>query len=458
MKNLISTIILGVFFAMNIISGQETFTLDEAIQYGIENQNSVKVQDLNIENAEAEIKEVKSIGMPKVSGKVDYSYYYYTPQQPVQDFISPTVYSILDAEGLPTTTQGPPATFNIGFVQPHQFTAGVSANMLVFDGSYIYGLRAAKLYRELAKKQKDNEVVSVTNNITKAYLSILIAEENKAYIVDNITTVEKSLREVSAMYEEGFMESLDVDRTQLTYDNLTTQLENLNGIIELSYNLLKFQMNYPLDQEIQLGESIDDLIVKFEAQTITEESIDPSNREEYKLLNLNQELNQLNLKRYKAGYLPNVAAFTSYQESLQRANLFDGNEAGFLPTGVVGLNINVPIYDGGEKSAQIQKVKIDIQETDIQKQEFERAMTLEVMNARTNLQNARRSVANTEKNLQTTQSIYDRTQIKFREGVGSSVEVTQAEGSLFQAQSAYTSALYDLLEAKVNLEIALGKL
>ncbi|MFT6333953.1 MAG: outer membrane protein TolC [Halioglobus sp.] len=455
-------ITLTIFSIISLLTSalaQQSFTLDEAIAYGLENQNSIKMNDIEIANSESEIKEVKAIGLPQINGTVDYSYYFNVPVQPVQDFISPSVYRILEAEGLSTTTQGPLETFELGFVQPQQFNVGLSANMKVFDGSYFYAIRGAKLYRDLIKKQKDATVDQIKANITKAYTSILIADENKKTLADNIKTLEKSLDEVKAMYDAGFMESLDVDRLKLSYDNLNIQLENIEGLIDLSQNLLKFQMGFPLDDKISLKEDINELIVKFDAENQNEIiQIDPNLRAEYQLLNTTQDLNNLNLKRFRAGYLPNVGAFASYQESLQRTNLFDENESGFLPTGVVGLKINVPIYDGGEKSAKIQKVKLDIEKVDLQKTEFTRGMTLQAKNAQIGMSNAKRNLTNRQKALTITQSIYDRTQIKFKEGVGSSVEVTQAENTLYQAQAEVISAMYDLLTAKVDLDITLGKL
>ena len=186
--------------------------------------------------------------------------------------------------------------------------------------------------------------------------------------------------------------------------------------------------------------------------------VNPERRVEFQLLNATQDLNNIDLKRYKAGYYPTVGAFASFQESLQRTNLFDGEQTGFLPTGLLGFNISVPIYDGGEKSAKIQKAKLNIDKTNLQKSEFTRAMTMQVRNSQVALNNANRNLKNRKRALEMTQSIFDRTKIKFTEGVGSSVEVTQAESSLYQAQAEYISALYDVLQSKVDLDIALGQL
>ena len=454
-----TTLLLLIFLGIQIYA-QQSFTLEEAVAYGIENQNSLRLSELEIQSADQDIKEFRAIGIPKVSGAIDYNYYYYVPKQLVPDFISPAVYGILDAEGLPTMTQGDPEVFELTFVQPQQLNLGITASSLVFDGSYIYGLKAAKLYRELVKKQKDASEEEVKANVTKAYLSILIAKENEKTLQDNILTVNKSLKEVQAMYEEGFMESLDVDRLQLSLDNLNTQLENVKGLIDLSFNLLKFQMGYPIDDPIDLSETIDELIIKFGAtdSTMDEIVVDPTKRAEFQVLNTNEELNNLDLKRNKAGYFPSVSAFASFQQSLQGNNLFDSDQSASLPTGLLGFNIAVPIYDGGEKSAKIQKVKLTLEKINLQKTEFTRAMTLQVRNSQVALNNARRNYVNRKNAMDMTQSIFDRTKIKFREGVGSSVEVTQAESALYQAQAEYISALYDVLESKVDLDIALGEL
>lgn len=440
-------------------SAQESFTLDEAINYALDNSNQTRLQELEIQNADHVIRETKAIGIPKVNGGLDYSYYFYVPKQPVQDFVGPAVYGILNQEGVINKPPPTPETFELSFVQPHQLNASIGANALIFDGTYLVGLEAARLYKDLARKQAEASKEQIVNNVTKAYTNILIAELNKGTLDKNIANLDRSLKEVNAMYEAGFVESLDVDRLQLSYDQLVTQSKNIDELLKLSYNLLKFQMNYDLNSDIEITEDLNTLIDRFSTESdLNSIVIDPEKRSQFKLLQMNQELNQLDMKRYKKGYLPSVVGFGNFQYSLQRSDLFDNNETGFLPTGLVGLKVNIPIYDGGEKAAKIQQVKVKMAKNDIQKEEFIKGMTLEVNNAMISILNAKRNVANKKNTLEMTENIYNKTQIKFREGVGSSVELTQAESSLYQAQSDYSNALYELLQAKIDLDIALGNL
>ena len=447
-------------FITQLTVAQGEFTLSQAVDYALANSNEMKLQSLEVTRADADIKEFRSIGLPKIDAGVDYSYYFQVPIQPVQDFIGPSVYGILfDENVIPERDLGPPNVFEIGFVQPNNLTGKVQASSLLFSGSYLYGLKGAKLYKELTARQIEATEQEIKSQVTKAYMSALIASRNQSIIANNITTISKSLNEVKAMYEEGFAESLDVDRLTLTMDNLQTEYEKLDQLIQLSKNLLKFQMGYPLDQSISLSESIEDLENQFSLENIDLlADVDYSQRAEYAVIEMGQELNQVNLKANRAEYLPSASAFVSHQQALLRNDLFDNNEAGWLPTTVAGISINLPIYDGGEKSAKIQKVKLDIEKSNIEKENFERAMTLQVRNAQLAFINAQKTLDNRKSSLDITERIFKKTRIKFTEGVGSSVEVTQAEGQLFEAQGAYINALYELLTAKTDLDIAKGTL
>lgn len=451
---------IALFLIASASLTAQQYTLDEAVSYALEHSDAIKNRMLDVRSAEYDIQEVKAMGMPQVNGGVDYNYYFYQPKQPLNDFITPAVYGVLKGEMLVPQDREVPVLppQEVSFVQPQNLTAKIGVTQLLFDGGYLYGLKASKLYKELAKRNVDATEQMIKNDVTKAYLAVLVAEINKQTIADNIKTVTTSLHEVTEMYKQGFTESLDVDRLQLSLDELGIQQQNVEQYMDLSKNLLKFQMGYPIDDPITLSESIDALVAKFDAEMVDTYTIDPSLRSEYKLLETAQSLNELNLKRNKAGYYPSVVGFANFQESLQRSNLFDNDQTGFLPTGVLGFSINVPIYDGGTKKAKIQKVKINMEKVELQKEEFRKGMLLQVRNAEAAYANAKRMLSNRKKALDMTQSIFDRTKIKFREGVGSSIEVTQAESSLYQAQTRYINALYDLLQAKVDLDIALGKI
>jgi outer membrane protein TolC len=275
----------------------------------------------------------------------------------------------------------------------------------------------------------------------------------------NIANLRKTLTEVRAIHEKGFAEKLDVERLELSLNNLNAEREKITRLMEIGRNFLKFQMGYPMDQEILLSDQFDQQVGAMTVENIdVSAKIDFGLRPEYVTINLAEELTKINIRRYRVGYFPTLYAFGSHQQNLQRNNLFDNDENPWFGVTVVGLSLNVPIFDGLDKRAKIQRARILLDKTQLQKQDFERAVTLEVRNARTAFLNARQSVETTKNSLDLAQKIYDTTQAKFRGGVGSSMEVAQAEREFYAAQANYTNALYDLLVAKTDLDKALGRI
>lgn len=424
---------------------QQTFSLDEAINYALAANNQIKLAKIDVADAEGQLLEYKSIGIPKVNASVDYNYFPQVPQ-----FLIPRQF--IDPDAPDGSFALLPAGTEQGMV------AKIEASAIIFDAAWIVGLKAQRLYRELVARQGQASEENVKAAVTKAYLAILIAEKNKEVLEKNISNLEKTLKETRAIFENGFAEKLDVDRLQLSFNNLTIEKEKLDRLITISYNLLKFQMGYPMSDEISISDDLDMLIAKFTAEAVELDApIDFNSRSEYSAINLGEELAKINIRRYRMGYIPVINAFGSHQQQLQRNNLFDKEENGWFGTSVVGLSLKIPVFDGLEKKAKIQRARILLDKTYVQKSDFERGMTLEVKNSRIAYLNAQESVSTTDKSLQLAQNIYDTTQIKFREGVGSSLEVAQAERELYTAQANYTNALYELLVAKTDLDKAQGK-
>lgn len=452
-------------FSMLIISAttyaQQSFSLQEAIDYAIKNSNDMRLAQLEVEDAEAKIMEYKSIGMPKVDAGLNYQYYFARPVNPVQDFITPAVYQVLEDEMVEGVQpyQGPPELFEFSFFQKHNVSANLNASVILFDGAYLKGLKAAKMFKELSTKSLDVKEEEIKANVTKAYMNILIAKENKDILSNNLTNINRSLTDAKATYESGFLEELDVSRLQVSFDNVMTEFENIDQLIQLSKDLLKFQMSFPQNENLMLTEDIESLVNLMTVENVDlNEEVDYNKRAQYSQIEFGYELNKLNVERLKKAYLPTVSAGANFNESLQRDNLFDSEQIGWIPQASVNLGVRVPIYDGNQKKGQIKQAEIELDKINIQKSEFERAVQLQVKTAKLNLINAKKTLSNRKASLEAIENIYDKTQIKFKEGVGSSLEVTQAEMQLFQAQGQYISALYELLVSKTDLDIALGTL
>jgi len=213
-------------------------------------------------------------------------------------------------------------------------------------------------------------------------------------------------------------------------------------------------MGYPLEKSISINDEIDQLLVDASEIDMTDPSTFLRDRPEVKLAQLGIELSELNVEYQKSPLYPSLGAFGQYQQQAQGNKLFDSQ---WFDVAVVGLQLNVPIFNGLGTKSKINRAKLEVEKAQNDLRQLERVINMEVGNARIAYQNAKRKVENQIKNVELAQRIYNTTQIKYKEGVGSSLEITTAEQELFRTQQNLIQAKYDLLQAKMELDKALGK-
>jgi outer membrane protein TolC len=218
-------------------------------------------------------------------------------------------------------------------------------------------------------------------------------------------------------------------------------------------------MGYPIEEPIELTNEIDALIdaTALKDEELLGENFAIENRPEYGTIVAGAALNEKDIERQKAARYPSLYAIGTYQQNIQRNDLFDSKQPGWIDFGFIGASLQVPIFNGMTTKYKVQQAEVALRKTQVEFNEFTRAATLEYQNARISYLNNKRTVAANERSLELAQRIYDTTKIKYTEGVGSSLEVTQAESELYQAQANYIGSLYDLLVAKTDLEKALGR-
>jgi len=457
-----SVLVFLAISTLSSLSAQEAqiFSIEDAIKYAQENSISVQQSKLDLDRSKQQVREYTSIGLPQASINAEYNYNINLPTQLLPDFLTPAVVGTLEAFQLVPAGTG--ANLPEGQPQPVQFgtknsfRAGFNVNQLVFDGSYFVGLKAAKGLVQMTTRQTDLSMQQIKNNVKKSYLTVLIAEENRKMLLKNIENLEKLLKETRAFKESGLIEQLDVDRLDLSLSNLKSEYEMVGRQVDLAYNVLKFQMNFPLYDAIILSDSLNSMMEE-PAEGDLSGTPNFDSRFEVQILKQSEYLNELNVKRYKMGYAPSVSAFFTHQYQIQRNNLFDKDEAGFFPISIIGASVNVPIFDGFNKDSKIKMAEIDRKKINLQLKQFELASTLELENARVAYKNAKERLTNQQKNLDLAERILNTTKVKYKEGIGSSMEITTAEQELYRTQANYMNAVYDVAVAIADLERILGK-
>ena len=217
-------------------------------------------------------------------------------------------------------------------------------------------------------------------------------------------------------------------------------------------------MGFPFGETILLTENLDVLADRMKIDNADLLSaIRPEQRPEYRSMQMAEELSKIRMQTIKLGAYPVITGFANISYGSQSNNLIDKDQTQWFPSSIAGFKLNLPIFDGFNRKARYQRANVELDKLRLQMNEFERAMNLEVSTARIQFDNARTSLDGSKRNLDLAQKIYDQAQLKFKGGIGSSLEINQAETAFLQAQGGYINALYNMLVAKTDLDKALGK-
>ncbi|MBI1184378.1 hypothetical protein GC194_08910, partial [bacterium] len=341
------------------------------------------------------------------------------------------------------------------FGTKYQVKAEVSVNQLIFDGQYIVGLKASRAVKDLSLSMRNTSEINIKANVAKLYLQVLVLAETQDLLGKNLEELNTNIKEMQAMVNEGVADAIDLDRLTLTKQRVSNQIENIMNAHALMRLLLKLQMGYPVEDPIGLSDKLDEHMG--EAEKLLDMEAVAANRPEYKTLLVNRELQHLNVQRWQAGYLPQLAGFFTYSQNayVNQFKLNDGSN--WFPTTVTGFSMSVPIFDGLSKAAKIQQAKLDVERADINIHRFEQAVTMQVERAQ-NAYNLAKSEYEAEKaNYSLASRIYERSKTMYHEGMGSSFEMTSALTDLYTAQTALLQASYKLISTQINLQKALGQ-
>jgi outer membrane protein TolC len=333
----------------------------------------------------------------------------------------------------------------------------VFLNQLIFDGRYFIGLEYAKSYREMSEKLLNKSEIDVKAMVATTYYNILVLEEIQDILDSNLIMLKKTLYELTEMYNEGFVEVTDVDQLTLTATDIENLINNTELQTQTSYKLLKVQMGIPLENEIVLSQTMDDILAEIDLQAVAEQPFNIGNNIDYNIFITQEQMKLLNLKNEKAAYLPSITGYFSWSENAQdnEFSMIVGGSPYFTSVSV-GASLKVPIFSGGYRQARVQQAKLMIEQVKINKVQLEENLELSVFRARSSFITALQNFYKEIKNVQLSRGIYDRTMIKYREGVATSAELTQQHDQFLQAERQYYQTLLLLLNAKNELDKTLG--
>lgn len=425
--------------AQNVVE----LSLEESIRYALENNVDAKNAQLETLIAKATVIERRSQGLPQINGNIDYTY---NAAIPVVFF--PNEGPFADPE---SDLDVVPLRFGV----PLTATVAVQATQMIFDGSYFVGLQAAKTYKMLTEYDRVKTEIDVKESVKKAYFSVLVNEQRRVLVEANLARLDSLLQETTALFEAGFVEKIDVSRIKVQRNNIKTELDRVIAATVISVELFKIQIGLPNENFVYLTQSLDELQDLMEVNTLLE--IEGSRRIELDQVRTNIDLVKLDLKNNTVQYIPRLSAFATYQRNAaaqQFGTLFETDR--WFTGAFIGGTLAIPIFDGLSKSARIQQNRVQIRQLENQEKFLESNIALEKFQARANLKNSLSALDVQSENMELARDVFRMAKIKYEEGVGSNLEVIEADSALKEAETNYFTALYDALIAKVDLEKALG--
>jgi outer membrane protein len=446
---LILSLVLMTHYTKAQEANKSDFTLQQAIEYAEKNSPSHLNTDLDQQSALHKKKEVTGMGLPQIKGSFDVKNYIEIPT------------SLIPAAAFDPSAPAD-AYAAVKFGTKYNSTAGLSASQLIFSSDYIFALKASKEFMNLSRISVTRSKSELTAQVSKAYYTVLINKDRIKLLDANLVRLKKIFDETKAFNQQGFAELIDVERLEVQYNNLVTEKDKTEKFVGISESLLKFQMGYNLSDPITLSDSLNVSTESF--QELSTAKPDLSKRPDYQLLNAQQTLLDIDVKRLKWGYLPTLVAYGSYSFNRQgnQLDLFAKDDLNptkkWYKIALVGVTLDLTIFDGLQRHHKIQQAKITALQNKNNLRNLELAGELEATTAAISYNNAYKTLLSQKRNMELAQHVVDVAQKKYTGGVGSNIEVVTAETSLQESQVNYYSAVYDMLVARVDYQRALGTL
>lgn len=439
MKNSFIIILLFSFFKFN---AQETFSLDEAVEYALNNSYTTKNAVLNIESAKKKKWETTTIGLPQINANVDY-----------QHFIKQAT-SLLPAE----IFGGPPGTFaEVSFGTKQNIDATATLSQLLFDGSYLVGLQSAKVFLKISELAKTRTEQAVREAVISAYGNVLLSEESILILANNLIILDKNVHDTQQLINEGFSEEQDVEQLKITRSNIKNQLNRAQRLLSISEKVLKLTMGINIDKSIKLTENLEILVDKnmdislYNFNLIIDDHID------YQIAKNSVTAKELLMKFEKSKALPSLSTFINYGVTANNDQFnFTSSDQKWFGSSLFGVSLNVPIFSSFKRRSRTQQAEIALDQSKIDLTETEQKLKLAVATAKTNYQFAIDNYRTTKESLSLAKRIEHKEQIKYIEGIGSSFNLSTAQNQLYTMQQNYLQTIVDIINSKVKLENALN--
>ncbi len=439
---LIFSFILFSFVGFSQEQKDYRFSLEEAVTFALDsNYTSINARR-DIAKAIKQKWETTAQGLPQIDGSLSYQN---NLKQPI---------TLIPAE----FGGGEPGTFTpITFGTKQNANAVGTLNQLIFDGSYLVGLKAAKAFLRFSENANEKTRLEVRKGVINAYGSVLLAQELIDIFEKNKTNLERNLFETRKIFENGLAEEESVEQLEITLLDIETQLTNVRRSKAIAKQMLNLALGIDVETPIVLTDDLDKLAGENISLALLDASLNIEDNVDYKIANNLTEQRYFEMRLEKSKFLPRLSAFVNYGTSANSDDFtfFNGDQK-WYQSSVLGVSLNVPIFSSGMRSARTQRAEIALDQANTDFEQSKNEIKLDLTSARSNYQFAIEKYENSKKNLQLAERIENKNQIKFSEGLSTSFDLRQAQIQLYTAQQQYFQSMLDVINEKANLETVLN--
>jgi outer membrane protein TolC len=429
-----------------------SLSLKQAQDYALQNNLLSKNTILDLEIAKKRVWETTAIGLPQVNGNVNYTHLFTVPELS----LGGTTFLTTDLPpGTPLTSTDilnenvymgftPAAPIQLGV--PNNITYDITVSQLVFSGEYLVGLQGVKVYYQMADLKKKKADLDVKETVSNSYILALVLEQTRDVLIKSLDNTNKTLFEMQQMYKQGLVENTDVDQIELISLNLTNGLSSTNRQINATYDLIKYQLGMPFTNILVLTDGLENLSGTINLESIVATQFNLNNNIDYNLVTTAETISKIQLKLAKTAYLPSISAIYMHSGKVNQP-AFD-----FNPTDIFQVGMSVPIFSSGIRNSRVQQRTMDLQKSTNAKNDIANGLNLQYINTRNELTTAYEKYLNDQKNIELTKRIYDKTIIKFQEGIATSRQITDDLNQYLTAQGNYFNSIFSIISAKNKLD------
>jgi len=459
-RRIIFTVLLLGWLTIGGFSQTSTtlsLSLDQAREYALEHNRVLKNAQYDVAISKKQIWANIAQGLPQAEGSIDYTDFFNYEVElnfgggggtPDIDF---TKLDAGDLEILSLLNQMMGSGTST-IKMDNSSSAKFQVSQLVFSGQYLVGLKIAKIAHHLTELALESTEADIIEAVTSSYYIALVTIESSKTLDASIENLNKTLAQTKVMLAAGMAEQVDVDQLELAVMMLQNTKSQMQRAVQMSYNLIRFQLGVDANTEIVLTESLDDIIGQINFQALAGDSFVLENNPTYKMLLTQEEMTGKMMQLEKWNYAPTIVGFYSYNEKLITTD-FDMN-----PKHIAGITMTIPIFSSGMRNAKVQQKKIEFEKSKNTRLMVQDQLLMQEKQYRFDLISAIEQYELQKRGIDVAKRIYDNTEVKYTHGVASSLQLTQASDNYLKAQNNYISALMNLLQAKNNFDKLLNNL